>query len=278
MSTLAQILTSLPTVLRKRYSDSFWIFKANQILGEVETKTRGYKFLGQSLLLLQDKRTIYPVPTDLRTIDRIRVPDATQVQINPYDWSTTVHFRLVGDKIILDAFPDMSGYTAYGPETAVTVTGSRVISSVAAADVTEDQYVGWVMVDETNGGWSFVAANEAAESGNSFDITVNEAFASLTDGDEFSLQPDFYIIEGQKGMTRFSATSDSAPLPAEWESILTKGLRYYSELQTDEESQQLQTWRADYLNELDAYQSEISSPIGDRGRMRPIPDSRWSSL
>ena len=278
MSTLAQLIGDLPTAIRLRYQDAFWIRKANQILGEIETTIRGYKFLSWQPLILVEGRTIYPIPSTLRTIDRVRVPSSTEIQIDPYDLGSEVHFNLVGENIVLQNLPDISGdSTVTGTATAVTSTS---ITFVTAVDVEEDEYVGRILRDTSNGGFSFIASHPAAAAAASLVLTLNAPLGvTLTDTTpNFSIDPDFYILEGQKKMTRFSATSDNAPLPEEWESILLKGLRYHGEIQTDEESQQVPFWRAEYQNELDKYQAEIGTPRGDRGRNRPKAESYWSTL
>ena len=278
MSTLAVILGDLPTLLRKRYQDAFWIRKANQILGEIETEIKGFKYQAWYPLILSEGRTIYPVPSALRTIDRVRVPDSTGIQIDSYDLGSEVHFRLLGDNIVLQALPDMSGLTAVtGTATAATL---RTITYVTAVDVLEDQYAGKILMDTSNGGFSFITSHPAALATESLVLTLNaELSAPLTDTTPaFAIQHDFYICEGQKRMTRFTATSETVPLPVEREAVMVKGLRYHGEIQTDEESQQVAFWKQEYLNELDKFQAEVGTPTGDRGRNRPKAESYWSTL
>jgi hypothetical protein len=95
-------------------------------------------------------------------------------------------------------------------------------------------------------------------------------------GDTFVITSNFYMIEGWKLKTQFTAVGDTLPVDNQFVKIFIDGLRFFGELQTDLDPKRVPYWESLYEKGKKDYVSYYRRPKGDQRQI--IVDDGWNQL
>ena len=286
--TLAQIMAMLPDIGQQRltmFNPSFWVQVGNQVLSEVETNVVGPEMEIEAALALVPKRTIYPIPPSIRRVTGLRLPNTDGVldlqnDVTKVDFDIEQTFLKLKDPTIL---PDTSDVITLTQELA----SDYIVSSTPLTGADANTYLGRAcMVYHANGGGvSFSPATAGTEWRLCADIipTIGKLYLNgptertIAVSDTIVTTKQYLIVEGRKRLARFVDMDSLSPLPDEWNQIVIKGLRYYMEVQSDEEGAGVAaaSWQAMYLNAMREYSGDASFRSGDVSPVLPRQGGGW---
>lgn len=280
MATLAEILELLPDVGRERlaYQSRYWILKANELLSMIETSVRGSVMYEEGHIVLNGRQTRYPVPPNLRKVQRVRWPDENGIR-DPRTDLNGVSFEMRSGNICLF---DPPGITATMFGMSQGVDSFNFVRSSLSIPVDPSVVEGWGCTIQHGAAVSFeyrriIGIN--ADYPDQIDLDGNTA-DEIKQADTANFYDKYLIVEGQKKLKRFTETSSLSPLPEEWNQILVYGLRWALESQSEEDgsSQNSLMWLNRFENALQGFEGDASERPGDQGRINPRPSCFWEGF
>lgn len=287
--TLAQIMQMLPDIGQQRltmFNPDFWVRVGNQVLFEVETKVTGPEMEIEAALALIPKRTLYPIPPSIRKVTRLRFPNVdgvmdTREELTQIDFDIQDSFLILKDPTILPSTSDVINLTQ-------ELTSDYIVSATPLTGADANTYLGRAcMVYHANaGGIAFSPATAGAEWRLCADInpTIGKLYLNgptrrpIAVADTIVTTKQYLIVEGRKRLSRFVDMDSQSPLPDEWDHILIKGIRYYMEVQSDEEGagSSAASWQTMYLDAMREYSGDASLRQGDVTPVMPRSGGGWS--
>lgn len=286
--TLAQIMQLLPDIGQQRltmFNPDFWVRVGNQVLYEVETKVTGPEMEIEASLALIPKRTIYPIPPSIRKVTRLRFPNVdgvmdTREELTQIDFDIQDSFLMLKDPTIL---PDTTDVITLTQELA----SDYIVSATPLTGADANEYLGRAcMVYHANaGGIAFSPATAGAEWRLCADInpTIGKLYLNgptrrtIAVSDTVVTTKQYLIVEGRKRLSRFVDLDSQSPLPDEWDHIIVKGIRFYMEVQSDEEGSgaSAAAWQTMYIDAMREYSGDASLRQGDVTPVLPRSGGGW---
>ena len=293
--TLGQIIDAcLPDVPRRRYSDAFWIAKANFVLDELTTKLFGPYRETEVLVPLVEGVTRYRIPKGIRRPTRIRYPNG-HPGIQTEDTLTGTNFVIIGDDFRLLYAPIMDSnetlvstqqlpngdsrqtteiwdYTNQASWPDVTNRGAVVIHYKDRASQAEP-------LVESSREYSFIAG--LFGTGINLACRLNgELQYPAKDGDTLNVISNFLIVSGPRSLTHFSTIDDVSPLPTEFDRVLGKGLFYYLLMSLFEDGSGPSVGMAEqaFRNDVEELVADHTHQDGDQYPARPRNAALYGDL
>lgn len=287
--TLTQIMALLPDIGQQRltmFNPNFWVEVGNQVLAEVETNVLGPEMEIEAALALVPKRTIYPIPPSIRKVTGLRLPNENGVldlhnSMSKVDFDIEQSFLKIMDPTLIPSESD-----------AITLTqelaSDYVVSATPLTNADASIYIGRAcMVYHANGGGvSFSPASAGSEWRLCADMnpTIGKLYLNgptervIAIADTIVTTKQYLIVEGRKRLSRFVDMDSKSPLPDEWDHIIVKGLRFYMEVQSDEEGAGVSAanWQAMYLKAMSEYSGDASLRTGDVTPVTPRLGGGWN--
>ena len=274
MSTLKQLIDQLPRVLSVRYSQEFWIRIANKVLLDLEQKgdiprTKEFHFI--------------PVDGNVYEID---IPDQAHKVLGVWINSRPLDYIQRGRRIELET-PVMNIepaviYANVGPNQGSggdesqknkrrgwsnAYTGSPSIIISTSMEGMAIAFKGGVNQSSGNEGRSAIVRKW--EVGNT---ELDRLFkVDILAGDEFTASFNYIVLEYTSAFYKNSniETEQIFEDPA-IEQVLCDGLRYYGELQSDEESEFSMKWSRQYDKSVNRWFAQNGRGImKQQGRWQP---------
>lgn len=287
--TLAQIMAMLPDIGVQRltmFNPNFWVQVGNQVLAEVETNVVGPEMEIEAALALVPKRTIYPIPPSIRKVTGLRFPNADGVLdlnacLTKVDFDIEQSFLKIMDPTVIPSVSDVIQLTQ-------ELASDYIVSATLLTGADANTYLGRAcMVYHANaGGIAFSPASAGAEWRLCADInpTIGKLYLNgpterpIAVSDTIVTTKQYLIVEGRKRLSRFVDMDSVSPLPDEWNHIVIKGLRYYMEVQSDEEGAGVSAanWQAMYLKAMQEYSGDAAFRSGDVTPVMPRQGGGWS--
>lgn len=287
--TLAQIMQMLPDIGQQRltmFNPDFWVRVGNQVLFEVETKVTGPEMEIEAALPLIPKRTLYPIPPSIRKVTRLRFPNAdgvsdTEDDLTRIKFDVQDTFLMLKDPTILPSDSDVITLTQ-------ELDSDYIVSATLLTGANADDYLGRAcMVYHANaGGIDFSPVSAGAEWRLCADInpTIGKLYLNgptrrtIAIADTIVTTKQYLIVEGRKRLSRFVDLDSQSPLPDEWDHIIVKGIRFYMELQSDEEGvgASAAAWQTMYTDAMREYSGDASLRQGDAAPSVPRQGGGWS--
>lgn len=287
--TLKEIIEAcLPEIPASRYSDAYWIAKANFVLDELSTKLQGPYREMEVIVPLVEGVTRYRIPSELRRPSRIRYPNG-HMGVNLEDPRTGVSFSIVGEHFRLNYAPVMDSNV---PLTAVQniMDGnerqyteiSDVSNMVDWPDVSDwgaiiTHYSAPSVVQSVE--YSFVAMKRVEP----FDISVvfnGPLVLPAKESDKVDVYTNFLIVSGPRSLPHFVTMESPCPLPTEFDRVLGKGLLMYLRLAMDDDGTGPSVAAADELFRRDVAElvEDNSYHGGDQYPVRPRSPAMYGGL
>lgn len=282
MSTLADILALLPDngVARLAYNSDFWVRKANQILGEIETRATGPDLYEESYIPIPSSRqTMFKIPSNLRVVQRVRWPNENGMR-DLRLVASRIEFEIQGGFVRLS---DPSGVQSTFVDVTHVLSSSwnRLRGDVSLPlPTTVAEGWGCIVTHAATGRKEYRRVLSAQAESPPLVYLDGETVEIIAAGDTAQLFDVFMVLEGRRRLDRFANLESVSPLPEEWNQILSKGLRWALEVQSDEDgaSEASQTFYGQFLEALESYCGDISERPGDQGTIQPQSSSVWDAF
>lgn len=276
---LGEAIKLLPLVMRHRYRElDFWIPIANRVLGEIEVISDQREMLLYEPIIVADSVTRYRLPERIRKFRYLRQPDLGTPLLDKWP---VVQYDLAGRNVQLTYPVPFYDDAPIGGNIDSVADGIQIFSTAldAVDDLLTSRLVQFTKVDGST--YSGLVATNTAGS-----LTLDgPALVDPEAGDTFTVTRNFLMVEGERYLPRFSAEVDdhgapigltqAIPLPAEWEELMLIGLRYYGELQTDENGVNVPNWFSQWEKAKFNYKADHRTPRGEMKRQRP---AAWPQL
>jgi len=276
---LGDVLKLLPLVIRNRYRDlDFWIPTANRVLGEIEVISDQRSMILYEPILVVEGVTRYRLPERIRKFRFLRQPDFGSPLLDKWP---VVQYDLAG-RNVQTTWPVPFSGNADISGTVDSVTNGITIASTALAGVTDSLVSRLFLFTKTDGTTysGIVAINSDGQ------LTMDgPALVDPEEDDAFVVTSNFLMVEGFRYLERFSSELDDTnaiiglsqevPLPEEWQQLMLLGLRYYGEVQTDENGVNVPNWFQKYEKAKFDYKADHRTPDGEMKRQRP---ASWPSI
>lgn len=274
--TLDDALNVLPRTLRQRYSGgNFPQSAGNIILGELEKELEDKHFIGETGLLLKANTTDYVLPATVRQIRGLYMVLAGDV--SPYR-AAPVPFQELGTTLRLEAVPtlseneDITGTIPAGGDGSLLTLFDDTAGKLDEDTLDEDALAGRYLQVTHLGG----TVESRILSGNTPEDTtadINGALlAEAAEGDSYLITSNFLVMEVLNYLTRFTETTDTLPIPQDWEACFIAYLRYKYEAQSEEGSTNTAFWFREARRELNTIKADgrhrRDNPVR-RGRALP---------
>ena len=277
--TLADILETMPDAGWRRFSDAFWIAKANFVLNEIETALTGPALNVEVAVPLIAGVTMYQIPDIIRKAQRIRFPSGSFLGRVDEDPATRTRYQILGTQFRLREVPSLSGDAdlgmAQGYENTIEVYQYDRILYPGLSSSNLSHIGRAVICTHADGSQETLVA-----SGTAIDDIQVQPYLQLNGrlrkplkyGELAVVTSNFVMVEGSRRLTPFAALSDFSPIPQEWDRVLAKGLRFYLEVQQDEGGANAGTaaeWYTLFKDDLDAIQADYNNLDGDNYPIQP---------
>ena len=279
--TLTDILETMPDAGWQRFSEAFWVAKANFVLNEIETKLSGPYMNIEVAMPIVDRVTMYPIPKNVRTIKRIRLPSSTYLGMTNEDPSTKIPYSFLGNQFRLLYPVSLSGNVDLNLTQTIS---SNILLTVAGGDGVDQSGKAAIIthLDRTSE-TLIVASQKLIMSGIQVQTTILRLNGTLKQpcavGEAFILTSDFIMIEGRTGFDKFTSFSSLSPLPAEWDRALAKGLRFWLEAQQDEQGNaRIQDWYKLFMADLEQIDADYNEFDGDNYPVQPRSKAMFAGL
>lgn len=287
--TLAQIMQMLPDIGQQRltmFNPDFWVVVGNRILSDVELNVIGPEMEIEAALALVPKRTIYTIPPSIRKVTGLRFPNVNGV-LDINDIGTKVDFDIEQSFIKLmdpSILPSESDVITLTQELA----SDYIVSATPLTGADQNTYLGRAcMVYHANAGgveFSPVAAGSEWRLVADMNPTIGKLYFNgptervVAVGDTVVTTKQYLIIEGRKRLSRFVNMDSKSPLPDEWNHILINGLRFYMEVQSDEEGAgaSAAAWQTMFMDAMQRYSGDASVRSSDVAPSMPRQGGGWS--
>lgn len=297
--TLSAIMDAmLPDVNRARLQDAFWISKANFVLDEITTKLNGPLRNIEAIVPLVEGVTVYDIPNKIRKLERLRYASSANLGLDVSDFSTPIGFSIIGpERLRISSAPSLNGnpvligeqglpnseptnincveFPISGHESwpldlsgwAATIThyAPRVSLSDPAVEIaTEDLIIAHR--------YDTVATIGVRLNGN--------AVLPIIEGDKITINSNFMIASGNRRFPHFTAINSASPLPDEWDRIIGKGLRFYLEMQQEEDGSGPSVAKFDevFRRDIEEIESDYADLSGDVAQVQPRSPAMYGSL
>jgi len=264
--TLADLVNRLPRVLAARYNlATFWPQAANDVLLDIELKCELPRVKWDFCLPLFEKQLTYQIPEEVKKILGVYKPiDGFQL----VDYRKTIEWQRRGNQLeIREGSLPVNMATLLGA-TVTATSGNDVSFADPATTVQLENYCVKVSTDTTVGLNCQIVAKQASAAGTTT-ITPKRPWLTMPlAADTLSFYQYFLVVEYVKGFARI--TDPVAAIVDDDEDllrVLRSGMRYYGELQSDEDGELTQTTFADYQKILKAYVNRAT-----RGDFKPKPN------
>jgi hypothetical protein len=277
----------------RRFSDAFWIAKANFVLNEIETALTGPALNTEVAVPLIAGVTMYPIPAILRKVQRIRFPSLSYLGRVDEDPATRTRYQILGTQFRLRDVPSLSSTADYP-------VAQAYLNTVEVYQFDRILSPGWGSTAESHVGRAVICYHgtpylEATEhetliaSGLATDDSQAQQYLQLNGrlrkplkyGETAVVTSNFVMLEGSRRLTPFVLLSDPSPVPQEWDRVLAKGLRFYLEVQQDEGGANAGTageWYALFKDDLDAIQADYNNLDGDNYPIQPRSPAMFNSF
>lgn len=287
--TLAQIMQMLPDIGQQRltmFNPDFWVVVGNRILSDVELNVIGPEMEIEAALALVPKRTIYTIPPSIRKVTGLRFPNVNGV-LDINDIGTKVDFDIEQSFIKLmdpSILPSESDVITLTQELA----SDYIVSATPLTGADQNTYLGRAcMVYHANAaGVEFSPVDAGSEWRLVADMnpTIGKLYFNgptervVAVSDTIVTTKQYLIIEGRKRLSRFVNMDSKSPLPDEWNHILINGLRFYMEVQSDEEGAgaSAAAWQTMYMDAMQRYSGDASVRSSDVSPAMPRQGGGWS--
>lgn len=287
--TLAQIMQMLPDIGQQRltmFNPDFWVVVGNRILSDVELNVIGPEMEIEAALALVPKRTIYTIPPSIRKVTGLRFPNVNGV-LDINDIGTKVDFDIeqsfikLMDPTILPSESDVITLTQ-------ELASDYIVSATPLTGADQNEYLGRAcMVYHANAAgvdFSPVAAGSEWRLVADMNPTIGKLYFNgptervVAVSDTIVTTKQYLIIEGRKRLSRFVDMDSKSPLPDEWNHILINGLRFYMEVQSDEEGAgaSAAAWQTMFMDAMQRYSGDASVRSSDVSPAMPRQGGGWS--
>lgn len=288
--TLSEIIDAcLPEIPVRRYSDEYWIKKANFVLDELSTKLTGSYRETEVIVPLVEGVTKYRIPSQLRRPERIRYPAGNR-GVTIGDPRTKVDFVIVGDSFRILEMPVMNS------DVDLTATQTLPDGNPLQYSVVEDLMgmLEWPDDIEDRGAIITHYSAPGIVSGQESTFVVRkytEPFVvrailngSLEEpaklGDTIFVTSNFVIVSGPRSLRHFTTMDSLSPLPTEFDRVLGKGLLLYLRMAMDDDNTGPSISAADEF-----YRRDVEELIGDhevfgsdKNPVQPVSQHMFSGL
>lgn len=287
--TLREIIEAcLPEIPASRYSDSYWIAKANFVLDELSTKLQGPYREMEVLVPLVEGVTRYRIPSELRRPSRIRYPNG-HMGVNLEDPATGVSFSIVGDHFRLSYAPTMDSNESLFAYQEIMDGNDLQYTEIASLTTIPDwpEVANWgaIVTHYSSPGvvqskeYSFVAMKRVG----TLDATVvlnGPLTLPAREGDRVDVLSNFLIVSGPRSLTHFATMESPCPLPTEFDRVLGKGLLMYLRLAMDDDGTGPSVAAADELfrRDVEELTADNSYHGGDQYPARPRSPAMYGGL
>lgn len=286
--TLAQIMQMLPDIGQQRltmFNPDFWVVVGNRILSDVELNVIGPEMEIEAALALVPKRTIYTIPPSIRKVTGLRFPNVNGV-LDINDIGTKVDFDIeqsfikLMDPTILPSESDVITLTQ-------ELASDYIVSATPLTGADQNEYLGRAcMVYHANAAgveFSPVAAGSEWRLVADMNPTIGKLYFNgptervVAVSDTIVTTKQYLIIEGRKRLSRFVDMDSKSPLPDEWNHILINGLRFYMEVQSDEEGAgaSAAAWQTMFMDAMQQYSGDASVRSSDVSPAMPRQGGGW---
>lgn len=278
MATLGDILQLLPDVGRERlaYNPTFWVLKANAVLDEIEVEVKGSTMKAEAFIPVSARKTRYAIPSCIRKVTRLRLCDESGLLDLARD-SLSVRHSITGDGMIQLQYP--IGVDATVASIAQSISSKTALRAPAGSNLTAPVSEGWgaIVRHMATGDIEYrrvLGIN--ADIWNQVDLDGDlKEFALPSDG--CSVFDKYMIVEGRCKLKRFETAESLSPLPDEWNRVITLGLRWFLEAQSDEDGSgaAAQKWQSDFEEAMAEMEDDSSEIPSDEARIEPRRSLAW---
>ena len=224
---------------------SFWIDAFNDLLAEIEEMGVGPGMTHRTGMLWEDLSSSTPFPAELAKARYAWTTQEEKVEILPFG---------TGFELSLDGLPTETTVVSSGQiYTRRTAGGRDFIDMNIAPPAVGDLVIVYADEAATQRMTGFLiskvglATNPAYES---FALPGEAGeFMRLPDSCYIHLYRDHLILEGVAALQRATAVADLSPLAPRWDGMLSAGLRFKGELQTDQNSRDAKLWAQSWMME-----------------------------
>lgn len=289
--TLTDILNTMPDSGWRRFSDAFWIAKANFVLNEIETALTGPALNTEVAVPLIAGVTMYTIPSIIRKAQRIRFPSGSYLGRVDEDPATRTRYQILGTQFRLRDVPSLSSSADYTvsqayQNTEETYQFDRILSPGWGS--TAESHVGRAVICY-HGSLASTDQETLIASGLATDDIQVQQYLQLNGrlrkplkfGETAIVTSNFVMVEGSRRLNPFVLLSDPSPVPQEWDRVLAKGLRFYLEVQQDEGGANAGTageWYSLFKDDLDAIQADYNNLDGDNYPIQPRSPAMFSQF
>lgn len=249
MATLQDIIGKLPRVLSSRYAEPFWINAANKVLLDIEQKQELPRVKEEFGLVLQDRITNYPIPSYVKKVLGVYKAGSPNInQREELNWSIRGGYLQIDSGFVFNETPLV--------ENAIVKTGSTQIQILSDELVDELEHRLVVYIDGENAGYTSVIQRYDYQTGvppeNIAHLKRPLPFAPLV-GELINIHEAYLVVEYVKGFNRVVDLVCDIVDDEDVQRVIEEGLRYYGELQVDEESEYAIRWSQQYRRALKSY-------------------------
>ena len=288
--TLSAIMDAmLPDVNRARLQDAFWISKANFVLDEITTKLNGPLRNIEAIVPLVEGVTVYDIPSNIRKLEHLRYA-STNLGMNFTDPSTGRGFFIIGPNKLrlteapsLDANEDQTGTqelanndarNQYLVKFSSSGLGWPEDLSGRAAIITHADPAATVRTE-----YAIIVRREIDEFNVIFRLNGNME-NPIKFGDQVDITSNFIILSGNRRFPHFTTINSTSPLPDEWDRIIGKGLRFYLEMQQEEDGSGPSVAKFDevFRRDIEEIESDYADLSGDVAQVQPRSPAMYGSL
>ena len=275
---LQDILETMPDAGWQRFSAAFWAAKANFVLNEIETTLSGPYLNIEVAIPLVDGVTMYTVPSNIRKVQRIRLPSGTYLGITERDPKTKVRYELLGKQFRLECAITLSGLTD-NFLTAISPASTYVISGTII-DWPDQTGRAAVITHADGSSETLIIASNFVDGSGHVGVNLNGSLKKpIQDGETCNITSNFLLMEGRARLDKFVDFTTLSPLPDEWDRCLAKGLRFYLEAQQDESmSGVAKQWYDLFQADIEQMGGDYNEFDGDNYPIQPRAPGMWSGV
>lgn len=286
--TLKEIIEAcLPEIPASRYSDAYWIAKANFVLDELSTKLQGPYREMEVIVPLVEGVTRYRIPSELRRPSRIRYPNG-HMGVNLEDPRTGVSFAIVGDYFRLSYAPTMDSNPSLSTLQQISNSSDRQYTEISNSGDMADwpDVSNWGVIVTHYSTPGVIQSKEysfASSMREDLDISMvlnGPLYLPAREDDLVEVMTNFVIVSGPRALTHFTTMESPCPLPTEFDRVLGKGLLMYLRLAMDDDGTGPSVAAADELFRRDVAElvEDNSYHGGDQYPVRPRSPAMYGGL
>jgi hypothetical protein len=251
MATLQDIINRLPKVLGRRYSEPFWVNAANKVLLDIEQRRELPRVKEEFGLILKEKITNYKIPDYVKKVLGLYLighPN-TNYRLDEEDW--TIRGQVIE---IPDGF-NVKNETLH-ENLVIAVSGDMTIVVTGQITGVDNYLVSVKTATDTEliGKTSMIQTSSYDDINDQTTLYLKRPLISeIQVGDTIDINQYFLNIEYVKGFTRVKDLVCDIINDEDVQRVLEEGMRYFGEIQTDEESQFAMRWERQYEKAIKQY-------------------------